>query len=150
MKSVFNLTDVNELIERINVLTPTTERKWGKMDVAQMLAHCNVTYEMIYTDKHPKPNFLVKAILKLFVKNAVVTEKPYAKEGSTAPQFVMNDPKNFDDERQRLVAYIRQTQQLGAEHFDGKDSHSFGALNKTEWNNMLYKHLDHHLTQFGV
>ena len=34
--------------------------------------------------------------------------------------------------------------------FEGKESNSFGPLTKGEWNNMFYKHLDHHLSQFGV
>jgi hypothetical protein len=58
--------------------------------------------------------------------------------------------KNFEEERNRLIAYIQKTQSLGADYFDGKISHSFGSLNKSEWNNLFYKHLDHHLTQFGV
>ena len=56
----------------------------------------------------------------------------------------------FDAERERLVAYLRRTRELGADHFDGKESHSFGPLTRTEWSNLFYKHLDHHLTQFGV
>ena len=43
-----------------------------------------------------------------------------------------------------------QPQQLGEAHFDNKESHSFGKLNINEWNTMFYKHLDPHLTQFGV
>ena len=49
-----------------------------------------------------------------------------------------------------LIQYIQKVQQLGEQHFDGKESLSFGTLNKTEWNNMFYKHIDHHLRQFGV
>jgi hypothetical protein len=49
-----------------------------------------------------------------------------------------------------LTDFITKTQQLGENHFDGKNSHSFGVMNKTEWNNMFYKHLNHHLNQFGV
>ncbi len=45
---------------------------------------------------------------------------------------------------------MNKTQQLGENHFDGKESHSFGALNSKEWNNMFVKHLEHHLKQFGV
>jgi hypothetical protein len=56
----------------------------------------------------------------------------------------------FDAERRRLVAYLRRTRELGGGHFDGKESHSFGPLTRTEWNNLFYTHLDHHLTQFGV
>jgi hypothetical protein len=143
--------DVSEnIIQRINNLSTTTNPNWGKMSVDQMLAHCNVTYEMAYENIHAKPNAFMKFILKMMVKNAVVSEKPYAKNSRTAPQFIMTGSKDFDLEKKRLIDYITKTQQLGENHFDNKESHSFGILNKTEWNNMFFKHLDHHLTQFGV
>ena len=150
MKNVFDAKDIVEIIDRINQLTPTSKGLWGKMTVGQMLAHCCVTYEMTYENKHPKPNAFMKFMLKLFVKSAVVGLKPYPKNGQTAPQFVMTDEKDFEAEKQRLIDYLNKTQALGAAHFEGKESHSFGALTKDEWNVMFYKHLDHHLTQFGV
>lgn len=150
MKNIFEKTTSNEIINRINQLTPTTEHKWGKMTVAQMLSHCCVTYEFIYDDIHPKPNAIKKLILKLFVKNSVVGEKPYKHGLPTAPEFIMKDSKNFENEKRRLIEYINKTQSLGENHFHNKESHSFGVLTKAEWNNMFYKHLDHHLTQFGV
>lgn len=150
MKSVFIENDVQEVLARINKLDVNTKATWGKMNVAQMLAHCNVTYEMAYEDKHKKPNFLMRFVLKAFVKKAVVTTKPYSKNGPTAPQFKVASKQDFDKEKKRLVGYIQKTLELGANHFEGKESNSFGALNKEEWNNMFYKHLDHHLTQFGV
>lgn len=150
MKSVFKQADTAEIINRINQLKPDSERHWGKMTVAQMLAHCNVSYEMVYENKHPRPNAFMKFILKNLVKNKVVNEKPYPHNNRTAPQFIIKEDKNFEQEKARLINYIKKTQQLGEAHFDGKESHSFGALSKAEWNNMFYKHLDHHLTQFGV
>jgi hypothetical protein len=120
------------------------------MGAAEMLAHCNVTYEMAYTDKYPKPNFLLKLILKAFVKKVVTSEVPYPKNSRTAPVFLIRDSRNFETEKKRLVEHINKTQTLGAQHFDQRESHSFGPLSSAEWNNMLYKHLDHHLTQFGV
>lgn len=139
-----------DIIERIGHLKVDSQPKWGKMSVAQMLAHCGVTYEMVYEDKHPKPNAFMKFILKLLVKKKVVNEEPYQQNGQTAPQFIIKDDKNFEFEKNRLINYIKRTQELGEEYFDGKESHSFGELNKNEWNNMFYKHLNHHLTQFGV
>lgn len=150
MENIFEAKVTNHVIERINKLAPTTNPQWGKMSVDQMLAHCNVTYEMAFEDKHPKPNGFVKFMLKLFVKNTVVGDRPYKKNSRTAPQFLMTDAKNFVEEKARLIDYLSKTQALGASHFDGRASHSFGKLTKTEWNNMFYKHLDHHLTQFGV
>jgi hypothetical protein len=106
--------------------------EWGKMTVAQMLAHCNVTYEMLYENKHPRPNGLVKFMLKLFVKKGVVNEVPYPKNSRTAPQFVILETKEFEKEKARLIDYIYKTQQLGASYFEGKESHSFGRLNSKE------------------
>ncbi|SHI45555.1 Protein of unknown function [Arenibacter nanhaiticus] len=115
-----------------------------------MLAHCNVTYEMIYTDKHPRPNSFMRFILALVVKPMVVSEKPYKKNIKTAPQFIIAGKRDFEIEKKRLIDYLIQTQELGETHFHLKESHSFGPLTKTEWSNLCYKHLDHHLSQFGV
>ena len=115
MKSIFNPADVAELTERINKLTPGTNPLWGKMSVGQMLAHCNVAYEMVYTNKHPKPGFFMRLLLKTVVKSTVCGPKPYKKNLRNA-----------------------------------KESLSFGKLSVDEWNTMFYKHLNHHLEQFGV
>lgn len=150
MKNIFTKEITDEVIARIEKLTPESQPNWGKMSVAQMLAHCNVTYEMVYTNKHPKPNAFTTFMLKLFVKKAVVSEKPYGKNGRTAPQFLIVDEKELESEKKQLVDYISKTQQLGEKEFEGKESHSFGNLTAVEWNNLFYKHLDHHLRQFSV
>jgi hypothetical protein len=150
MKNVFLKEDCDEFVKRINLLEPESKGLWGKMDVAQMLAHCNVSYEMVYDDIHPKPGFFLKFILKTLVKSKVVSETPYKHNNPTASQFIINDSRDFDLERDRLIAYINKTQLLGEKDFDGKESHSFGRLTATEWSNMFAKHLEHHLSQFGV
>ena len=150
MKNIFDKTISEEIIDRINSLNSNTSPKWGKMTVDQMLAHCNVTYELIYDNKIPKPSGFKKWMLKAFVKNIVISEKPYKRNSRTAPEFLITNKKDFEKEKDRLISYIRKIQELGSKYFDNKESHSFGKLTKTEWNNMFYKHLDHHLNQFGA
>ena len=150
MKSVFDPRVVAELTDRINRLTPTTTPQWGKMSVGQMLAHCNVSYEMLYDDKWPKPGALKRFFINLFVKGTVVGPKPYSRNLPTAPQFRMTESKNFAAEKQRLIDYLQRVLLEGQHAFEGRESHSFGPLTKAEWNTLFYKHLDHHLTQFGV
>lgn len=151
MENIFNKQVTNSVIERINQLNETSQPQWGKMNVAQMLAHCSVTYEYVFEEgKYNKPKGLKKLLLKLLVKGIVVGEKPYSKNGRTAPDFLITDTRVFNTEKEKLVEYLRKTQALGEEHFHNKESHSFGSLTKTEWNNMFYKHINHHLTQFGV
>ena len=151
MEDVFNSKEAQNYIDRINKLSPETNRMWGTMTVDQMLAHCNVTYEMVYEpQKHKAPGGIAKFILKNFVKSKVVGEKSYSQNSPTAPQFKINGDQDFDLEKKRLIGFIQKTQQLGREAFDGKESFSFGKLKAQEWNNMFAKHLNHHLEQFGV
>lgn len=150
MKDIFNQATTSELIERINKLTESSKPIWGKMNVEKMVAHCNVTYEMAFENKYKKPNIFMKLLLKFFVKKFVVNEIPYKKNIKTAPEFIITDTRNFEIEKNKLIGYLKKCQELGANYFEGKDSHSFGKLSASEWNNLFYKHLDHHLTQFGV
>lgn len=135
---------------RINALTPTTQPQWGKMSVDQMLAHLNVAYEIEYTDKHPRPGAFARFMIKLFAKNAVVGPKPYPRNSRTAPMFIISDARDFETEKARLLEHMDKTFTLGANHFDGKENQGFGKLTLQEWNTLFAKHLDHHLTQFGV
>ena len=150
MINSFDLNGSTEFINRINKLTIDSKPLWGKMSVDQMFAHCNVAYEMALEDKHEKPGKFKGFLVKLLIKPMVTSEKPYKKNGQTHPAFLIVDKKVFEDEKTRLVNYIKKTQELGETHFDNRESHSFGPLTKTEWNNMFSKHLEHHLTQFGV
>jgi len=150
LPNIFNVSVCADMVSRINRLNENTPALWGKMNVSQMLAHCCVTYEMIFENKHAKPNFLLRFVLKNFIKSKVVGEEPYKQGGPTAPQFLITNECDFEKENMRLINYINKVQQLGEAFFEGKESHSFGVLNKTEWNNMMYKHLNHHLSQFGV
>ena len=97
--NIFKSETVNQVTERIDKLSAESKAKWGKMNVGQMLAHCNVTYEMVYEDKHKKPNAFLRFILKTLVKNKVVSDEPYKKNGKTAPQFIITDERTFEDEK---------------------------------------------------
>lgn len=151
MKDIFDIKVAQNYIDRINKLTPFAVQKWGRMSVDQMLAHCNVMYEMVYEpEKHKAPGGIAKFILRNFVKPKVVGEKSYAPNSPTSPQFIIHERQDFILEKKRLIGFIQKTQQLGREAFDGKESFSFGKLKADEWNNMFAKHLNHHLEQFEV
>lgn len=150
VKDVFDPEVTRTLVGRVRALRPDSTPAWGKMTVAQMLAHCCVPYEMVYEDKHPKPGRLARAALRLFVKPAVVGPKPYRRNTPTAPAFRISDPRDFERERDRLVAYLERTAELGGDWFEGRESLSFGPLTRAEWSTLFHKHLDHHLTQFQV
>ena len=152
--NAMNRRVVDAHIARINRLRADTKPLWGKMNAAQMLAHVAKPYEMVcdpdYARTHKRPPAVMRFLLKTFLKPIVVGEKPYAKNSRTAPEFIVADERDIEVERRRLIAYINQVQAWGTSHFDGKDNHSFGVMTAQEWNNLFAKHLEHHLTQFGV
>jgi len=150
MTSAFDAGTVAELQERIARLTPSSLPRWGKMTVDQMFAHCNVGYDMVYTTNYPKAGAIKRWLLNAFVKQNVVGPKPYLRNAPTAPAFKISARKDFEAERQKLLAYLERVRSDGASVFDGRESVSFGPLTSAEWNTLFYKHLDHHLTQFGV
>ncbi len=150
MKNIFSTDDSKEFVDRISKLKNDSQPLWGKMSVDQMLAHCNVMYEMVYDNIHQKPNSFMRFILKSFIKNKVVNETLYPRNIRTAPQFIISNNCDFELEKARLINYINKTQELGEKEFIGKESLSSGKLNSKEWNNMFAKHLDHHLSQFNV
>ena len=150
IKNIFELNTVDELISRINELESNKQPLWGTMDAAQMLAHCCVTYEMIYEQIYPQPGKFKKWLLRILIKPIVTGEKKYPKSTRTAPEFIIKGSKNFEEEKNRLIQYMKRTQEASISFFEGRESHSFGPLTAKEWNNMMYKHLDHHLLQFGV
>jgi hypothetical protein len=150
LPSVYDKSVAQDLINRINKLTPETPAKWGKMNVSQMLAHCCITYEYIFDERHDKPNFFMKFILKTLVKKKVVSEEMYGKDSPTGPAFIIKDNRDFEKEKIRLINYINKVVEKGESFFINKASNSFDVLTTTEWNNMMYKHLEHHLSQFGA
>ena len=151
IEDMFDANSKERMLKRVNELSPDSEALWGKMSVAQMMAHCNVAYDIAHEpEKHKPLGFIGKFMANVFAKNLVIGDKPYPKGSPTAPMFVMNDPKDFEVEKARLVAYINKTFEQGAEHYEGLENMTFGRLSSKQWNTLFSKHLDHHLRQFGV
>jgi hypothetical protein len=148
--SAYDAAAVEMFNKRIDSLNTDSKPLWGKMNAAQMLAHCNVAYEMTFESIHPKPNALMRFILRSFLKEMVCGEKPYKKGGQSAPAFIIKDERQFEKEKNRIKEYMKKVLDLGATHFEGKESASFGKLTAKEWSIMFSKHLDYHLLQFGV
>jgi hypothetical protein len=148
--SLFDKTALNDMIARLNQLSPATQPEWGKMTVAQMLAHNNVAYDITSGKIPVSYNFLMRFMLKTFVKDTVVGKKPYGRNGRTAPVFIVSDERDFAREKAELIANLKSFHEEGPAAYEGRASPSFGPMTSQEWSNQYWKHLDHHLRQFGV
>ena len=149
-ENIYSQSTAEKFTARINNLSVSTQQQWGKMDVSQMMAHCNVSYEMAFDENYKKSNGFIRFILKNLVKKGLVNENPLKKNSSTATEMLIKTTKNFESEKNKLVENVHDLVKKGENYFDLKDHPGFGVMTKQEWNNFYYKHLDHHLTQFGV
>jgi hypothetical protein len=148
MKNLFNLADNQEIIERINKLTPHTKSLWGVMDVSQMLAHCIVALKIALGEIIPQSNVFLKMLGKIFKKKIFEAES-FRKNSKTGKEFIISGTKNFNEEKPVLISYIKKFAENDKSILT-KESHPFfGKLTPEEWGSLMYKHTDHHLKQFG-
>ena len=146
VKNLFDTAVKQEIIDRINKLTSQTQRQWGKMDVAQMLAHCQMPLG-VATGKHKLKSSFIFKLIGPFIKPLLYNDKPFKKNLGTAKSFIMTGAKEFEKEKQGLVQMINDF----SEATMSDEPHPiFGKMTKEEWSKGTWKHLDHHLQQFGV
>jgi hypothetical protein len=149
MRNLFDTSDRQSILDRLARLEPDAARQWGKMGAAQMLAHCSIALEAATGDK-PRQQAMIGKLLSRFVRKSLLGEKPFGKDSPTDPTFIMTSEKDFAEEKQRLETLVNRFNELGPEKAAAQ-AHSFlGRLSGEEWAVMMYKHIDHHLRQFGA
>jgi hypothetical protein len=147
MKSFFNQGVYEELLSRLDKIDRDTQPLWGKMNSGQMLHHCQMPLNIILEKKDYgiKPNWLVN----LLFKKSMYSDKPWRKNLPTVPGFKINDHRDFDTEIHELKALLKALHEQ-RDRSEWQAHPAFGHLTKEQWGKMQYKHLDHHLRQFGV
>jgi hypothetical protein len=149
MKNMFDAGTVEEVKGRITSLKPASERLWGKMTAAQALAHCSEGIRMAAGETKP-PRVLIGRIIGPMIKGKVLGEGPMRRNSPTAKSLVVEDQRNLEIERQRLCGLIDRFSSMGASGCTTHPHPFFGPMKPEEWSILMYKHLDHHLRQFGV
>lgn len=149
LPDVFEPAVTAALRTRIESLTPGTRALWGKMSVDQMLAHCTTIYRQTLGEVGGGP-WLLRAFARTFFKTSIVGDKPFARNLPTPQNFRVSDPRDFARERARLLDLVARLHGEGAPAFEGRAHVTWGPLSAREWSNLYYKHLDHHLRQFGA
>lgn len=149
MNNLYNEADVNNIIERLEKLTPQAKRQWGTMDVAQMLAHCNVSLETAMGLNFPKRKLLGRLFGKL-LKLKFMDSKPMVKNSLTEEHYITNvNEYDFEREKARAINLVRTFYKNGPAKCTTHKHSYFGNLTPTEWAILKWKHFDHHLRQFG-
>ena len=150
MKNLFEAATVNEVKQRMEQLQPDSVRRWGKMNPAQALAHCTAGLELALGDRRP-PRMLIGRVLgSMIKKKAFREEEPMRKNSPTVPGLIVADERDLTVERARLCSIIDRFAVAGPAGCTSHPHSFFGRLTPDEWSMWMYKHVDHHLQQFGV
>lgn len=147
VKNLFDPAVKQEILVRINKLTPESKALWGKMNVSQMLAHLQVPIGVADGTQKLKRT-LFGRIVGPMVKQTLYNDKPFKRNLPTDPSFVMvNSEKDFETEKQKLLSIVSNFSEATIVN----ETHTFfGKLTREQWSKGTWKHLDHHLQQFGV
>lgn len=146
MKSIFEENTYNEVLQRIDALHENSERQWGKMTVGQMAWHCQFPLVIGIKNKHKGNGNL---FVRLFFKKQMYTDKPFRKNLPTAPNLKAKEVKDITSEKGKLRQLVTDFYECRT-RTEWNPHPLFGKFTPEQWGKVQYKHLDHHLTQFGV
>lgn len=149
MNTIFEPIHTEEILKRIDKLSAISQPLWGKMNVAQMLAHCS-SFQDIPMGNSTPPRGWLGLLVGGFAKPIFYNDKPLPHNMSTIPSILIADKKDFEIERERLKQQITTFQKNGPEACSSHPHPFFGKLTPEQWGIGIFKHLDHHLKQFGV
>ncbi len=147
MKSLFDADAYSEIRSRLDSLNENSERLWGKMSAGQMVHHCQGPFNIMLgkNDYGMKPNWLAK----VFFKKSLYNDKLWRKNLPTAKFLKETEPRDFVQEKAVLESLLTEFESR-KDQAEWDPHPGFGYFTKQQWGQMQYKHLDHHLRQFGV
>ena len=148
-KSLYSSDVYKDCLNRLGQLTPGSKAQWGTMTAAQMLSHCAEIQEVSNGKDLRGTPFVVK-LFKGKIRNIVVGDKPFPKNSKTHPQYRQTSDCDYETEKTRLLEALDKFVNADEAHADGLEHPLFGSMTAEESGWAMYKHLDHHLRQFGV
>ncbi|HEY4218703.1 MAG TPA: DUF1569 domain-containing protein [Gemmatimonadaceae bacterium] len=150
MKNLFDPSAVQEVKQRVSQLRADSPRQWGKMTPSQAVAHCAIGVAVAVGDERPPRVFIGRILGGIIKPLALNDDKPMKKNSPTAKSMVVGDNRDFETERRRLLGLIDRFATAGPAGCTTHPHAFFGPMTPSEWAILMYKHLDHHLRQFGA
>ncbi len=146
MPSLRDAATRNASIQLLDRHTPTTRARWGKFDAARMTCHLNDSLAVVLGEI-PSHSLNRKTFQHFPLKHLAMYVVPFPKGFPAPPEMLSTEPATFDVDGQRLFGLLNrraQTRKAAA-----PEHPLFGPLTTDEWNALQWKHIDHHLKQFG-
>ncbi|MGD0295939.1 MAG: DUF1569 domain-containing protein [Bryobacteraceae bacterium] len=152
MKTLANLEDKQNTLERLARVQPDHRAHWGRMSAHQMLCHLNDSFLAVMGEKYVSPASgpLQRTVVKWV---ALYTPIPWPKGVPTRPEMDQliggTMPVEFERDQKALVTVIERFSNP-KRNFEWSPHPIFGNMPDPAWLRWGYRHTDHHLRQFGV
>ena len=153
VKNLFDPALVDDTQARILLLTAENQPYWGTLNASQALVHCALGFEMatgaLKTKRAPFPATLFGRVIKPFIFR---DNKPMRRNSPSTPELFTGNTAgyHFINERSRLLEGMHRFAARGPAGCTRQPHPFFGPLMPEEWAILMYKHIDHHLRQFGA
>jgi hypothetical protein len=150
MKNIFNRADGNEILARIDKLTPESKVLWGSMNVSQMMAHAAAAAKMPTGELTAKRVGFPVGLIGTLLKSKILKSPNFRKNAPTAPELKVTDVRDFEKEKTNFKTAVKKLVDSGESIAKASHHPFFGKMSPNEWGRINYIHADHHLSQFGV
>ena len=147
MKTIFNPATRSAIVSRIGDVSSGARPKWGKMNSEEMLTHLINGLRMAIGELSPRPKKLPIRYTPL--RQLIVYLAPWPRNAPTAPELLPSNPVAIEEAKRELLRLIEDVGGRGAQR-EWPEHPAFGPLGRRGWGVVVWKHLDHHLRQFGV
>lgn len=146
MNTIFNPATLAQVTERIHALSAGDAPRWGTMHVDQMLRHCCMNEEMLLGKKHYPRLFIGRLFGPATRRKMLKDDAPLGHNKPTHPELKIRERGDVETLKSEWTALLKAYETLGSK---GLVHPFFGSLTREEIGRVAYKHIDHHLRQFG-
>jgi hypothetical protein len=146
MATLRNEADRKGLLARLARVRPESKAQWGRFDAARMMCHLgDALDEALGQRVVPRSG---PAMLRHFpMKQLAIYAIPMPKGAKAPRELLAEEPGDFEANRRRVVDAIEKM--AGMPEGKAPDHFLFGEMSYGQWNCLVWKHVDHHLRQFG-
>lgn len=150
MPTIFDPDSAKAFQSRIDRLTPDARALWGRMTASQMVCHLTDSCKVALGDTPTtlKPGILSNRVVRWLI----ISVLPFPRgKAPTSREFLVTSPSEWQADVRSLGEHLERVRTKGGDSEAQWNIHpSFGAMSTTQYGKLIYKHMDHHLRQFGV
>ena len=150
MQDIFNPRTIEGLKARVRNISTDSTAQWGKMTTWQMLKHCCENEKLLLREKAYDRLFIGRLFGKMSLKSMVKDDKPLKQNQPTHPEFKIKGDGDLERQKKEWMTLLDKYPYQKASDYASFVHPFFGKMTYDEVNIAAYKHIDHHLRQFGV